>query len=108
MADHAGEKNRQIIIESLSVARGSFNEVAETWSTYATCWAKKEDIGGRERFQAARELAVREARFYVWWRSGLTEGTYRINEGGTIWDITGIREIGWREEIEITATRKDS
>lgn len=73
----------------------------------APVWASKRDISDRERFMAAMVTTQAETRFQVRWSAFTADVTSRdrlICEGVT-YGISGTKEIGRREGIEITAAR---
>jgi head-tail adaptor len=82
---------------------------AEVWEDHGfPVWASKSDISDGEKF-AAREVAASiTSRFRIWWSSFSSELTPKdrlVCEGRT-YDIVGIKEIGRREGLEITAAAR--
>lgn len=67
------------------------------WVTLATVWANVDQTGTSEKFNndAARLIPLRNAEFRILWRAGLRED-YRLIYSALIWDIKGIKEIGYR------------
>ena len=105
----AGKLDRRLTIERLvEGALNAFNEPAETWSPIAQIWASRKDILDVEKTSAGLDMSALSARFVV--RS--TPDTMQINtddrivgEGGN-WNISGIKELGRSDWIEITAMRR--
>ena len=70
-------------------------------------WASKRDISDRERFEQATVQSQAETRFQVRWSgftADITSKDRLICEGQT-YAIIGLKEIGRRVGIEITAAR---
>ncbi len=81
-------------------------EQVETWEDHGTAvWAMRKDVRDSERMYTGQTVAVTVSRFTV--RScELTRGIGardRFSCDGREWDILGIKEIGRRDLLEITA-----
>lgn len=100
----AGKMDRRILIESRSVARSASGEETETWSTFATVWARFQPMTGREFYSAggSQNVPAETARFTVRYLDGVT-AQHRIVHGSKTWNIRNVAEIGRREGLEITA-----
>jgi SPP1 family predicted phage head-tail adaptor len=104
----AGELYRKISIRRASLAANAFNEQVATWVVIAEVRAKVTPVQDGERLRAGETLASRMSRFIVRW-SKLTrtiDPTDRVMFEGREYDINGVKEIGRREGIEITATAR--
>lgn len=104
----AGKLDRRITIRRATVAADAMNEPVETWADHLCIWAAKRDVSDRERLQAAEYGATITARFTIRWSassSGIGPKD-RISYGGREYDILGIKEIGRREHLEITAAAR--
>ncbi len=97
-----GHLDRQIVIQQAAESRDSFGEPVKTWSTFATVWASKLDIVGRERFAARQDLAEESTVFRIRWLAGVT-AKMRIVHDGKTYGIQGLAELGRSEGIDITA-----
>lgn len=94
-----GTLDRRVTIESATTTQDASGQPVETWTTFATVWAARKDVRGRERFDAAQRLAVRTAVYRIRWIAGLSE-KMRIVDAGATYDVTGIAEDyrqGWAE-----------
>lgn len=103
-----GAMDRRIAIQRATRAADAFNEPVETWSDHLSVWAAKKDISDRERLQAAEIGATITTRFTIRWSqaaSGVTPKD-RIQHDGRSYDIHGIKEIGRRRFLEITAAAR--
>lgn len=82
-------------------------EQVETWADHgAAVWASRKDVRDSERMDMGQTIAVTVSRFTVR-SSALTRGIGardRFTCDGREWDILGIKEIGRRDRLEITAS----
>jgi len=80
--------------------KGDFAALATVRAAYAP-------ISDGERVRAAAVEQKADARFTVRWSSRLAafDGTYQIQFDGSLWQITGTKEIGRRRWLEFTAWR---
>jgi SPP1 family predicted phage head-tail adaptor len=98
--------SRRITIETKSVARNSFGDEVVTWVEFAKRWARKRDSGGREFFDAAREIAEDGTVWKLPYLAGLT-GAMRISYAGQVYDIRSIKELGRKQGHEVVTTLAD-
>jgi len=78
-------------------------EEAVTYVTYATVWASKRDIRGREFFAAQQINAETTTIWQIRYLSDVVYTDRLVCEGVT-YNIIGIAEIGRRVGLEIQAT----
>lgn len=104
----AGRLDRRIVIQQATTAADSFNEPVQTWATLATVWAIAEPVSDGERQRAGETLASKSYRFTIRWSYDVFEidPRNRVVFDGRTYDIQGVKEIGRREFIEITATAR--
>lgn len=104
----AGELYRKISIRRASFAANAFNEPVATWAVIAEMRAKVTPVQDGERLRAGETLASKMSRFVIRWSSvSRTIGPAdRIMLEGREYDINGVKEIGRREGVEITATAR--
>ena len=79
--------------------------VTRDWSELITVWASRKDISDAERAASGQVQGSIISRFVVRW-SPSTAGLKpkdRLIEGGLIFEVRGIKEIGRRDRLEITA-----
>lgn len=102
----AGELDRRIIIRRATTSSDEFNQPVETWADLAQVWAKATPVMDGERTQAGQTLATRQYRFSIRYSSTVAgiDPRDRIMFDGREYDINGVKEIGRREGLEITAT----
>jgi len=107
----AGRLDRRIVLKRRKSGENGFGEPVDEWTTVATVWAHAAPVSDGERWRAGETLASRINRFTVRYSetaAGL-DPRDQIEYDGRTWDIQGIKEIGRRELLEITAAaRADS
>ncbi len=96
--------DRRITVRRKTVANGPLG-ATETWATLCTVWAGRKDVSDGEKAAAGTVMSSLVARFTV--RSSDAARGIRpadaITEGGLNFDIVGIKELGRRDYLEITA-----
>lgn len=100
----AGQLDRRITLRRATVANTGLG-VTEAWVDLGTIWAGRKDVSDGEKAAAGTMQAVVVARFVVrssTFSRGLTPKD-RLTEGGKTFQITGIKELGRRDYLEITA-----
>lgn len=101
----AGRRDRRVTLQRATTVQSALGTEIPSWATLATLWASREAISGVERYRAEQVGATVTARFQVRWNaitSGLRRADRLICEGVT-YEITGLKEIGRRVGVEITA-----
>jgi len=101
VASNPGKKNRKIVIQTRTVVN-TLGDVVSTWTTLAAVWAEERPLRMDERYQSDAKHSVRVSNFRVWYRADVGP-EMQIAYDGRTWRITGIAEIGNREELDITA-----
>lgn len=104
----AGDLDRRIAIERATETQDDFGEPIQTWATLATVWASKEDIRDTERFMAQQVGAEVTTRFQIRYSATVASVNPkdRVVYDGRVYDIAGVKEIGRREGLEITAVAR--
>lgn len=103
--NRASTLDRRLTLRRATVTADAYNEPVEVWADLATVWGSRKDIGDGERWRAAEIGAEITTRFVIRWSSEVASLSPkdRLIEGGREYDIHGIKEIGRREALEITA-----
>lgn len=104
----AGKLDRQITLQPRLLTKNDFNEDVETWPYGLTVWASYEPVKDGERLRAAEVAATITARFQIRWSpdvTGLSE-TDRLSFDGRSFDVVGVKEIGRRDGLEISAAAR--
>lgn len=104
----SGKLDRRLQFRRATLADDGFQQ-AETWADHgAPVWGSKADISDGERWRAGEVAAHVTARFQV--RSSafsraITPKDRLVCDGQT-YDISGIKEVGRRYMLEITAAAR--
>ena len=106
----AGKLNRKITIQhKTGVTQNELGEEVATWAAFASVYASKHDVSDAERVAAAEVSATITTRFRIRWSSTLAAvnpGDHRVILDGTTYDLTGVKELGTREGLELTAAAR--
>lgn len=106
----AGKLDRRITLERASITLDDFGGQVEAWVVLATVWAEAIPVSDRERWRAGEIGATISHRFRIRWSSAVADlnARDRVIFDGREYDIHGVKEIGRRVGLEITAsTRAD-
>lgn len=104
----AGRLSRRITIERATTAKNDLNEDVATWSTLTTVWAEATPLSDGERIRAQEVAAQISMRFVIRW-SPIVAGIDprdRIVYAGRLYDVWGVKELGLREGLEISANAR--
>lgn len=105
----AGGRNRRLTLQRALVSLDDFGGETRTWGTLGTVWAATRDLssGERERMsEISSEVTVRFTVLHSEVAAGLTPRD-RVICGGLTYDIVAVREVGFRQEIEIDGAARD-
>ena len=107
VAIDAGERDRQITIQQLTESVGGTRFPVESWSTLATVFARREDLGGRERFMAHQLSAPYDTRWEIPYRLDMDPDEVdvpkkrRLVYKSRTYDIVSASMIGRYEGVEL-------
>jgi len=102
----SGDLRYQIDLQKKVAVTDSFGEPIETWVDVATkVWADKVELEGRELYAARQVMATVDCIFKIRYRKNIGPLDLIICEGRT-YDITLVKPIGWKEGIELYASRR--
>lgn len=104
----AGRLDRRIVLKTRRTGVNAIGEPVDEWRTLVTVWANVTPLSDGERWRAGETLASNMSRFTIRY-SGATaaiDPRDRIEYDGRTWDIQGIKELGRREMLEITAAAR--
>lgn len=105
----AGKLDRRLDILRAALTDDGFSSGPGTPAVIGTVWASKQDVSDGERFKNGTTDAGITTRFQVRW-SSLTAGILSsdtVRCEGRTYGVVGIKEIGRREGLEITARAED-
>ena len=107
----AGKLDRLILIQQATKTPDSSGQPIVTWTTYKSCYAKKEDVDLKEdeKFESGTQLIASD---FTWWTMRFDENVnaeMRIVYGGLNYDLVGQpREIGRRQFMKVRTQLKDN
>lgn len=104
----AGALDRRIVIQRATVTRDAMNEQVQTWATLGAVWASATPVRDGERFADGEVRSLITMRFQVRWsqRIASLDERDRIVFDGRTYDIHGVKEIGRRVGLEISAAAR--
>ncbi|MCI5095776.1 MAG: head-tail adaptor protein [Rhodobacteraceae bacterium] len=106
---NVGKLDRKIQILKHNGGKNPLGErIKDGFDPGVTYPASYSPVSDGERFRSGQVEAVSVARFVVRWSatSAAITGEDRLRFEGEDWEVSGIKEIGRRRWIEITAWRK--
>ncbi|MFV0409092.1 MAG: head-tail adaptor protein [Paracoccus sp. (in: a-proteobacteria)] len=96
--------DRRITIRRRSIANGPLGATG-AWATVCVIWAARKDVSDGEKAVSGTVMSTLATRFIV--VSSVAARDIRpadtITEGSLTFDIVGIKELGRRDYLEITA-----
>lgn len=104
----AGRFDRRVVLKRATSSMNGFNEPELTWNTLATVWASVVPVSDAERMRAGETLAAKQSRFTIRYSSTVADldPKDRLTFDGRDYDLNGVKELGRREYLEITATAR--
>jgi SPP1 family predicted phage head-tail adaptor len=107
----AGSLDRRITLRSSDrpiSGRDEFNAPIYGPSPSTTVWAEFKPVSDREKMAASELVADLSARFRIRWSSQVAaiSPTWWVEFGGRSFNIVGVKEIGRRVGLEITASAR--
>lgn len=100
----AGHLDRRVTLATVA-ATNTGTGYTETATTLGKVWASRKDVSDAEKAAAGTVEGTVRARFIVR-SSSLTRGLKpkdRLTEGGLVFEIVGVKQVGRRDMLEITA-----
>jgi SPP1 family predicted phage head-tail adaptor len=104
----SGPLDRRVTIKRATTTANSFGEGVKTWATLATVWASQSPVSDAERVQSGQITADAQMRFRIRYSRAVADVNPkdRLEIGGKVFEIWGVKEIGRREGLEISATAR--
>lgn len=101
----AGKLDRRVQFLRATLADDGFSKVEVFAPHGARVWAARQDVSDGEKMRGGMMSASIMARFTIRSSSYSRDLTPRdrIDQGGFVWEIVGIKEIGRNSFLEITA-----
>lgn len=97
----SGSLDRQIVIQHATTVQNAAGEEVETWEPFATVWARRLDVRGRERFGSDQRFATRASVYRMRYLSGVSE-TMRVLDEGLTYQIVGLAGDARQDWAELT------
>lgn len=104
----AGAMDRRLKVYRRSTTTNAMNEDVEAFTLLTTVWARKADVSDGERVTAQQVGAEITTRFQVRYSTTVSSVNPkdRVSCEGREYEITGVKEIGRREGLEISAVAR--
>jgi len=103
-----GELDQRITVLAPVTAKNGLGEArASSWDPVTTVWAKHVPLSDGERWRAGAVEQKADARFTVRYSPTMAavDGTHRLTFAGATWQVTGVKPVGRRRWLELTAWR---
>ena len=103
-----GQLDRKVILQSMTETRDSLGDVIQTWTTYATPWARRIGSTGKEATENVdQKKNVKPVKWRVRYddRIGVAD---RLIYLGTVHDIQDVAEIGREHMMELDTIARDN
>ena len=104
----AGKRDRKVKLERYGETRDQWNNPILGWTLISRVWASKTDVSDTERLRAAEVGSTLTTRFVIRWNKKVADFNTkdRLTCEGLAYDVVGVKELGRREHIEITAAAR--
>jgi SPP1 family predicted phage head-tail adaptor len=104
----AGLFDRRVTIRRATTTRDETNQPVEAWADLATVWANAKPVADGERLRAGETLGNKAYRFTIRYSTTVAavDPLDRVVFDGRTYDVNGVKELGRREYLEITATAR--
>jgi SPP1 family predicted phage head-tail adaptor len=101
VAGDPGKKNRKISLKSKTITNTG-GDAVESLTVFAYAYADFRPVRMDERFASDARHSIRAGNFRIYYRDDITPDMV-IGFDGLDWRILGIAEVGYRDELDITA-----
>jgi SPP1 family predicted phage head-tail adaptor len=104
----AGKLDRRVRIQRRSGITDAFGGESEVWIDGGAVWASRKDVSDAESIRAQEVGGSISCRFRMRWSSitSAIGSRDRLLCEGRLYEVTGTKEIGRREYVEISATAR--
>lgn len=104
----AGKLDRRVTILRGSKSKDALNADILVWTAFASVFAMVMPVNDAERLRAGETLGLKSSRITVRYSKTMATVDHRdrLQFDGRLYDINGVKEVGRREFIEITATAR--
>lgn len=100
-----GKLDRRILLQRYGISYNADNEPIEGFTDLATVWASVQYASDGEKARAGAVAATVSVRFQIRWSTAVStvNPKDRVAYDGKVFDIVGVKELGRREGLEISA-----
>tara|TARA_R110000850_G_scaffold32792_4_gene90145 strand:+ start:630 stop:956 length:327 start_codon:yes stop_codon:yes gene_type:complete len=103
-----GTFDRMLRIEEQSTIKNTFGEEVVSWIEFETVYAEKYDKVNKESFQANQLISIVSTVFNIYYLEGINVQMRAIDlDTNTVYQIEGIKEIGYKEGLQLITYTKD-
>lgn len=103
MKSGAGSLRDKIVIAAQTSTQDAYGGTVTTWATFATVWAAKKDLTGREFLSAAATQNSVQTKFTIRLLAGVLP-TMRITHGSDVYNIEAVLADG-RDALLLMCSR---
>lgn len=100
---NAGELNHRVTIQAQTSTQDAYGGAVTTWATFATVWASKKDLTGREFLAAAATQNSVQTKFTIRLLAGVLP-SMRITHGADVYNIEAVLADG-RDALLLMCSR---
>lgn len=98
----AGNLDRRVQLQHRTLTRNGSGEQVASFATYATVWAGKRDLRGREYFAAHQVNPELQATWTIRWRADVLATDRLVDDRGVTFEIAAPpAEIGRRQGLDL-------
>jgi SPP1 family predicted phage head-tail adaptor len=100
-----GQLDRQITLEFKTAGKSASGEPTEAWGGAVVVFANRLPMSGREYFSAvgAQKVAEEMITYKIRFRADVRPGVARIQDGGRMYQIRHVVELGRQVGLELMA-----
>lgn len=102
-----GKLDRRVTVQERVTTKDQMNHDLITWTNRGTFWAGVKYSGGKDTQEGKQRVEVDRATFTFRYNSAFST-TDRIIFDGGVYDVHSIDELGRREGLRLTCTRRDN
>lgn len=104
----AGKLDRRVTLRRFTSSTDGFNNPVETWADLATVWAAVEFVRDGERFRSGEVGASQMIRVQIRYSAQVAgiDAKDRLMFDGREYAVNGVKELGRRVGLELTATAR--
>jgi SPP1 family predicted phage head-tail adaptor len=104
----SGELDRRVVIQNFTTTTTArTNEQVKTYATLYSVWAKRLKAGSNEEQEGNQQVAKREYRYMIRYKSDITE-KMRLVDGTDTYDIGGIEVMDRKAGLILSVTKRDN